>query len=105
MIRARFRRSERGFQSVSISGHAGYDEAGRDIVCAAVTSALQLCANGVTEILGEAADVSVGENEAAVTLPKQAGKASYAFLAALQLHLSLLREEYPDHIEIIISEV
>ena len=41
----------------SVSGHAGYADAGEDIVCAAVSSAVQLTANGITEILGLSASV------------------------------------------------
>ena len=37
-----------GFQ---IHGHSGFDEAGKDIVCAAVSSAAILTANTATEIL------------------------------------------------------
>jgi uncharacterized protein YsxB (DUF464 family) len=105
MLRAEFEQSNQGFQSVKISGHAGFAGAGEDIVCAAVTSAFQLVANGITEIVQDSADIRISGDTAGIRLPAAPSKAAEAFLAALHLHLALLREQYPEHIMIIISEV
>ena len=43
----------------AVSGHAGYDDYGHDIVCASVTSAVQMTANGLTEVLELQGDVTV----------------------------------------------
>ena len=51
MIRVEFTKSGELLTSFSVSGHAGYDDYGHDIVCASVTSAVQLTANGITEVL------------------------------------------------------
>lgn len=87
--------------SVRVSGHAGYAQAGEDIVCASVTSGVQLCANGITEILKEPADVLVEENVITISLPEEASRASVAFLQALQLHFSLLQQDYSQYLEIL----
>ena len=44
-----FLRGER-FLGVSVRGHAGYAAYGHDVVCASVTSAVELVANGITEM-------------------------------------------------------
>ena len=41
-----------------VTGHAGYAESGSDIVCAGVTTAVQLVANGITECAGIIAEVA-----------------------------------------------
>ena len=50
MIVAKFFKSSRKFIGFQISGHAGFAESGYDIVCASVSSAVQLTANNITEI-------------------------------------------------------
>ncbi len=47
-----------GFDS---KGHSGYAEAGADIVCAAITSAIRLVEATVNDVLGLAASVKVRE--------------------------------------------
>ena len=91
----------------SVSGHAGFAEAGADIVCAAVSSAVQLKANGVTEILGLSAGVRAEGDTVSLRLtPESQGSGeAEAFLAALRLHLSLLAEEYPQNVKVTCSEV
>lgn len=104
MIRVKFRQSEGMLTGFSVSGHAGYDEYGKDIVCASVTSAVQLTANGITEIQKLPAQVKVNENTIQLQVPKeQAGQAG-AFLNALLLHLRLLSQEYEGTIEISVKE-
>ena len=56
MIIAVFFEGENG-RGFEISGHAG-GNAGRDIVCAAVSSAVYMAANTVTEIIKVRADIS-----------------------------------------------
>ena len=56
MIQFRLAERNGNFVGFSVSGHAMFDEAGRDIVCAAVSSAVQLTVNGITEILHQTPD-------------------------------------------------
>ena len=51
MICADFHFGENGI-SFTVKGHSGSANAGEDIVCAAVSSAVYMAANTVTEILG-----------------------------------------------------
>ena len=89
-----------GFDAVRISGHAGFAVHGEDIVCAAVTSAFQFCANGITEILRVDAHVSIGSDTVSIELPDHASLAAKDFLRALKLHLTILCEQYPENIQI-----
>lgn len=105
MIRVEFTKSGELLTSFSVSGHAGYDDYGHDIVCASVTSAVQLTANGITEVLGLPAKVDVEENLIRVTLPRQQREKGQPFLQALLLHLRLLAQDYEGTIQVNLSEV
>ena len=105
MITVRFQKSGQKLKAFSIEGHAGYAAAGRDIVCASVTSAVQLTANAITEQFGEKAKVTVEENRISLHLPSGAGEEAALLLEALLEHLTILSEDYENTIQIIVSEV
>ena len=105
MIAACFTRIDDRLSAFSLSGHAGFAQAGKDVVCASVTSAVQLTANTITEILAVKADVKVFENEICLALPEQCCAAAHQLLEGLLLHLNLLSEDYPGTIRLTVSEV
>ncbi len=88
-----------------INGHAGFADSGEDIVCAAVSSAVQLTVNGITEIIKVMADVEVLENEISLKLPPHAPLEAISFVEALYLHIKLLSEDYGDFIKVFVTEV
>ena len=106
MISAEFRLEQGRYTAFAVSGHAMFSRYGQDIVCASVSSALQLTVNGVTEILKVPAEVAVGENEISMKLPADGeSDAANAFLCAFCLQLQLLQEDFPKNIKLTISEV
>lgn len=56
------RSSNQRLQSVTIDGHAQYDEPGKDIVCAGVSAVTFGAANAVEELCGVALDVEQGKS-------------------------------------------
>ena len=105
MIEAEFFHKNGGFLGFAVSGHAEFDRHGRDIVCASVSSAVQLTVNGITEILSERAKIDVKENLVKLSLKDSPCRETNAFLKALKLHLELLCEDYPGTIHITCTEV
>ena len=105
MIRADFTQTEGKLIAFSLRGHAGYDDFGKDIVCASVTSAVQLTANAITEVLKVKADVQVLDNQIRLTLPKNPPQEALHFMDALMLHLEILAEDYEGTIKVKVSEV
>ena len=91
-------------------GHSGYAEAGADIVCAAVTSAVRLAECAVNDVLGLGASVKVRESDASITMKIPGGLSEanettcQTLLAALMVHFASLHEEYPDHISVMEEE-
>lgn len=105
MIKAAFYARGGQLRGFSVSGHAGYADPGEDIVCASVSSAVQLTANGITEILGQRAGVSAEGGAVVLKLEEPFKAEAASFIEALKLHLELLREDYPQNIQITCSEV
>jgi uncharacterized protein YsxB (DUF464 family) len=88
-------------------GHSGYADAGADIVCAAVTSAVRMTGTTVNDVLGLCASIKVDEADAAIAfrLPGGLSEANeYAcqtLLTGLLVYFTELRDEYPDNIEVL----
>ena len=88
-------------------GHSGYADAGTDIVCAAVTSAIRYLEIVINDVLGLAASVRIREGEAASLtfrlpggLSPELEETAQALLSGLMVYLSQLHSEYPDSVEV-----
>ena len=96
-----------GFDS---QGHSGYAEAGADIVCAGITSAIRLVEATVNDVLGLAASVKVRESDTSISFRLPGGLAPTAestcqsLLTGLMVYFVQLRDEYPDNIEVLEEE-
>ena len=92
-----------------IRDHSGPADAGEDLVCAAITSAVRLTECAVNDVLGLGAPVKVDEQRASVSLklPRnlegEADSVCQTLLTALMVYLVQLQEEYPENI--IVMEV
>lgn len=100
MINAEFYLKDEVFNGFSIKGHAGYADFGLDVVCASVTSAVELTANAITEILQANATVAVLENEVRLSLKDTNCNDAVNFIRALRLHLELLQNDYKENIRV-----
>lgn len=93
-----------GFDS---QGHSGYAEAGADIVCSAITSAIRLVDATVNDVLGLAASVKISEEDAKISFRLPGGLSATAesicqsLLTGLMVYFAQLRDEYPENIEVL----
>ena len=107
MTRVTFRMAEGRITGFDAVGHSGYAEAGADIVCAAVTSAVRLVEATVNDVLGLAASVKIRERDAAILFRLPGGlddateTACQSLLAWLMVYLTELHDEYPENIEVL----
>ena len=89
----------------SVSGHSGYAEAGSDIVCAAISAVVAMAECTINDVCGAKAKVRVKEEGARITLMLPVScdeeESVQAVLAGMMLYLAGLRDEYPDHIEVL----
>ena len=104
MIRATLLTRESRLCGFEIQGHAGQAEQGRDIVCAAVSSAAYLTANTLTEVCGCRATVRESEGRLSVRISSEE-EAAQIPLQGLRLHLEGLTAQYPQYIQLQQTEV
>ena len=105
MTRCEFFRDGERITGFSISGHSGYAEAGADIVCAAISTAVTMAEATINDICGAKAKVRVNEEDARITLTLPAScdeeETVQSVLSGLLLTLINLREDYEDYIEVL----
>lgn len=88
-------------------GHSGFDCAGKDIVCAAVTSAVRLVECALSDVMGLKVSVKTDAERALLALRLPGGlspeeeETAQTLLSALMVYLTGLREEYPDNIDVL----
>ncbi len=99
MIKVVFEEKGGNLKGFSASGHAGYAPYGSDIVCAAVTSAVQMTVNGAVEIIKARCKVETLENEIRFSSEEESSGV-VAMLEALKLHLEILSEQYEGKIKV-----
>ena len=104
MTRVEFFDHDGRISGFTVSGHSGYAEAGADVVCAAVSTAVQFASITIEEVLGNRCKTKVNEEEARITLTLPASceeeEAVQAVLTGMMLTLCELRDQYPDYIEV-----
>ncbi len=86
----------------SLEGHSSCDcddEEGK-IVCSAVSSAVFMAANTITEIVGDDCDIDVSDAKFYLK-DKTVSSAGSVILKGLKLHLTELSSQYPNKIKIL----
>ena len=105
MTTIRFDRLHGRLSGFACQGHSGYADAGEDIVCAAVTSAIRLAECTINDVLHASAPVTVDEKTAAVTLLLPPGcphgQECETVLQGLLLYMRELSKENPDHLMVL----
>ncbi|MCQ2463998.1 MAG: ribosomal-processing cysteine protease Prp [Oscillospiraceae bacterium] len=104
MITAVFYKKGRDYSGFRVSGHAEYADPGEDIVCASVTSAVQLSANLITESFHINAEADAVGDTVTLKVAETCEEAS-RIIDGLKTHLELLSEEFENTIITKISEV
>lgn len=102
MIKAVFYKKNGLFVGFDVSGHAGYAESGSDVVCSAVSSAVMLGANIITEGLGIKAKVLSGGDTVSLRCGENAQ--CDAVIGTLKEHFEQILLEYKGTVSIIIKE-
>ena len=85
---------------ITIKGHAGYDDKGKDIVCASVSSIVITTINGIIEINPDAIDYSDLDNEIIIRKLKE-DETVNKLLNNMILLLENFEKDYKDYIKII----
>ena len=84
-----------GFECV---GHAGFAEAGSDIVCAAVSILTTTCANALESVAGLKPTVKAAPGKMILTLPEGGGHDAQVILKTMRQGLRDIKDAYPDYV-------
>ncbi|MBR2782262.1 MAG: ribosomal-processing cysteine protease Prp [Oscillospiraceae bacterium] len=105
MTTVSFKNEQGRITGFTCEGHSGYAEAGADIICAAVSTAVQFATATICDVLGVSCKTKVDEENALIRLSLPAvceeEDAAQAVLSGMMLTLSALHDEYPDYIEVL----
>ena len=105
-----YRRSDGALTGYSASGHAGYAEAGRDIVCAAISALTQTTLNGLKNILKvplmfeQDDDGAFIEARLTPEATEEQVREAQILLQTLLEGLQAIQGEYPKNLAIIFQE-
>ena len=104
MVRVHVKRHQGNIQEVEIRDHAGYGDAGQDLVCAGVSSIAVGMMNALDEMVPEACDFVLKEAyiKIGTILPDATAG---ILLQGMYYQLSTMQESYADYITINDQEV
>ncbi|MGB9780080.1 ribosomal-processing cysteine protease Prp [Caldanaerobacter sp.] len=99
-----WRTPERGIYKFSIKGHAGYDEYGKDIVCAAVSAISQTAVLGIENIEGVKIRKKIEEGNLEVEIEQALKEIDriklQAILETMLLGLKDVAQGYSDYVKV-----
>lgn len=98
MIKATFKRKDNFIEEINITGHAMYNEYGKDIVCAGVSSSLIVTVNAVLLFDKDAIKYNESNNFNLVNLKKD--NITNTLLENLFNSLKAIEKDYKDNIKV-----
>jgi len=105
MIIAEFLTRNGEVTGFKVSGHADYDDLGKDIVCASVSSAVMMTANLITEIFGFNAEVSDVNNVVALRTDIPGEENLQRLYKGLEMQIEQISLEFKKTIKMKFTEV
>lgn len=91
---------ERTQKTLTVSGHAGYAERGKDIVCEAVTSQVQTLTASIEQLANEKPVFSLSSGFYELSL-EGLGDKSLFLVSAFMVGMRLLQDGYPAYVKVI----
>ena len=111
MIKIKIQKHNDNIVYFKISGHADSEEYGKDIICASVTSVVQMTLNGLLEILNMTGIEYIEKNGLVICNLKNSGLSeedltkSDILTRSMESYLNAVMDEYPEYVKIMIQEV
>ncbi len=89
----------------TVDGHSGYEESGKDIVCASVSTATQSVVLGMSEILGIRLNIIIDDGHLECVIPEISDQLVLEkvniLLETMVLSLYQMASEYPDYVKML----
>ena len=99
MVRAKYTVDE-NTHTLTVIGHANYDEYGKDIVCAGISSLVQALIGWIEENYYKANCISIDPKEGEVLISCEGGEDVAAVFQMASIGLVQIADSYPDHMQI-----
>lgn len=84
---------------IEISGHAGYAEAGKDIVCAGVTALTMSLVKSINDLTDDKIEYEISPGRVDIHCGNLS-EAGMLLVDSFFIGICLFAEEYPDHVRI-----
>ena len=105
MIKCEFFTEDERITGFTVSGHSGYEERGKDVICAYVTAVVTMAEATINDVCGAKAKVREKHDQNRITLTRPVScdeeESVQAVLAGMMLTLCSIRDDYPDYIEVL----
>ena len=99
MIKVNITKENAKYKKVTISGHALYDDYGKDIVCSAASSIVTTTVNGILALNKGSLDYMVSKKGVFISI-KNDDKTTQILINNMVSLLKELEGNYPDNIEV-----
>lgn len=84
---------------ISLSGHANYAEAGRDIVCAGVTTLMQTMIRSIEDLTEDKIEYSISPGRVDIKYGNLSEK-SKTLVDSFFIGICMIAEEFPEYVRI-----
>lgn len=91
---------ERTQKTLTVSGHAGYAERGKDIVCEAVTSQVQTLTASIEQLTNKKPVFSLSSGFYELSLEELGDKGLF-LVSAFMVGMRLLQDGYPAYVKVV----
>lgn len=91
---------ERTQKTLTVSGHAGYAERGKDVVCEAVTSQVQTLTASIEQLAHDKPAFFLSSGYYELSL-EELGDKSLFLVSAFMVGMRLLQDGYPAYVKVV----
>ena len=99
MVRAKYA-AEENTHTLTVVGHANYDEYGKDIVCAGISALVQALIGWIEENYWKTECIRADAKEGEVIISCEGGEDTAAAFYMTAIGLGQIAYSYPDHVQI-----
>ncbi len=95
MIEVRVRKN-----NIRISGHSGYDQSGRDIVCAGATALCQTLVRSIESLTDDSIEYGISPGKVDIQYGNLSEK-SKTLVDSFFIGICMIADEFPDYVRIV----
>lgn len=85
---------------ISVTGHSGYDQPGRDVVCAGVTALCQTLVRSIESLTEDTIKYNISPGKADINYGNLSEK-SKTLVDSFFIGVCMIADEFPDYVQIV----